>query len=115
MIALVSNQRPVALAISTTALAVLAAVSVGAQTAGDELEFFRNQVFPILRENCIECHGGGKHKGGLELTSRQAILSGGETGPAVNLVDPEASLLLDMISYRDSDHEMTPQEKLPVA
>ena len=115
MIALVSNQRPVALAISTTALAVLAAVSVGAQTAGDELEFFRNQVFPILRENCLECHGGGKHKGGLELTSRQAILSGGETGPAVNLVDPEASLLLDMISYRDSDHEMPPKEKLPVA
>ncbi len=83
--------------------------------AGDELEFFRSKVYPILQDNCLKCHGGEKVKGGFQLTSRQSILSGGETGPAVSMDDPESSLLLDMISYRDGDHEMPPKQKLPEA
>ena len=78
---------------------------------GDDLSFFREQVYPILRENCLKCHGD-KVKGGLILSSRQGILSGGDSGPAVSMSDPESSLLLDMISYRDGDHEMPPKQKL---
>ena len=29
------------------------------------------------------------------------------------MTDPESSLLLDMVSYRDGDHEMPPKQKLP--
>ncbi len=83
--------------------------------AGDELEFFRAKVYPILQENCLKCHGGEKIKGGFQLTSRQSILAGGETGPAVSMDDPESSHLLDMISYRDGDHEMPPKQKLSEA
>ena len=79
---------------------------------GDELNFFRQEIQPLLVQNCFECHGTGKHKGGLRLISRQSVLQGGDTGPAVNLDDPEASLLLDMISYRDDDHQMPPSGKL---
>src|SRR5438128_386289 len=44
--------------------------------------FFETRVRPLLAEQCVKCHGGEKTKGGLRLTSRAALLKGGETGPA---------------------------------
>ncbi|MCS1407448.1 MAG: hypothetical protein M2R45_00606 [Verrucomicrobia subdivision 3 bacterium] len=87
----------------------------GVAAPGDELAFFNDEILPLLKENCLKCHGGEKIKGGLQLTSRNSILHGGDSGPAVELRDPESSLLLDMISYRDSDHEMPPKGKLDAA
>lgn len=83
-----------------------------AANPGDELAFFRNEILPVIEQSCLKCHGNGKNKGGLQLISRNAILRGGDSGPAVNLQNPEKSLLLDMISYRDGNHEMPPDGKL---
>ena len=44
---------------------------------------FEKQVRPLLVKHCIKCHGPRKQEGGLRLDSREAILKGGETGPAV--------------------------------
>ena len=30
-------------------------------------EFFEAKVRPVLADNCLECHGAEKHKGGLRL------------------------------------------------
>ena len=80
-------------------------------TTPEQLEFFTQQVLPILETHCFKCHGGGKTiKGGLRLTSRDNILKGGETGPAVSLAQPEDSLLLESINYRG--YEMPPSGKL---
>ncbi|MCH7990591.1 MAG: PSD1 domain-containing protein, partial [Planctomycetes bacterium] len=76
------------------------------------LEFFQKQVKPILQANCFSCHGGKKNvKGGLRLTSREGILKGGDSGPAVSEKDPDESLLLEAINYQD--YEMPPKGKLP--
>jgi mono/diheme cytochrome c family protein len=73
--------------------------------------FFDTQVRPILQANCLACHGGEKKiRGGLRLTSRELILKGGNTGPAVSLEKPEDSLLLQAINYRDL--QMPPKGKL---
>jgi hypothetical protein len=75
--------------------------------------FFANEVLPILQANCHKCHGGeSKVRGGLRLTSREAVLKGGDTGPAVSLEKPEESLLLQAIHYKDG-LEMPPTGKLP--
>jgi hypothetical protein len=79
-----------------------------------QLLFFESQVRPILETACFKCHGAEpKIKGGLRLTSRAAILKGGDTGPAVSLDDPTKSLLLKAISYKDDDLQMPPKEQLP--
>jgi len=78
-----------------------------------KVEFFDKKVYAILKENCFKCHGEQKKlKGHFRLTSRAGLLKGGEIGPAINLKEPEKSLLLDMLSYRDGDHEMPPKAKL---
>src|SRR5262245_19791475 len=80
----------------------------------DNLEFFEKSVRPILVERCQACHGASKQKGGLRLDSRQAILAGGSTGPAVIPGKPEDSLLVDAINYGEQ-YQMPPKSKLPAA
>ncbi len=89
-------------------------ISHGQKNLGKEdLAFWKEKAKPLLQENCWKCHGAEKKiRGDLVLTSRQGILDGGEIGPAVDLEKPEASLLLQMISYADEDHQMPPKGKL---
>ena len=68
------------------------------------LEFFEKEVRPLLLAKCLDCHGGKKTKAGLRLTSRQELLKGGDTGPAVVAGKPEASLLIKALHYADSPH-----------
>ncbi len=86
----------------------------GGVAAQDEgMAYYDAQVAPVLRQHCLECHGGGTRiKGGLNLTWRTGVLKGGDQGPAVDLGAPGVSLLLDMISYRDAEHQMPPDGKL---
>ena len=58
---------------------------------------------------------GGQGEAELVLTTREGVLKGGEVGPAVNLEDPASSLMLQMVSYKDDDHQMPPIGKLPQA
>jgi hypothetical protein len=79
---------------------------------GDRYDHFNNRVLPLLQARCISCHGPDKQKGGLRLDSRAALLKGGETGPALDLQNPEASLLLQAVRHAQGDLKMPPKEKL---
>src|SRR5690242_17016937 len=74
----------------------------GADTPAD---FFEKTIQPILKENCFKCHSheADKIKGGLVLDSHDALLKGGETGPAVVPGKPEESLLIKAVRYTDPD------------
>jgi len=73
--------------------------------------FFENQVRPLLVKACQHCHGPKKQSGGLRLDSRDALMRGGERGPAVTPGDPKKSLLIDMIGYQ-GEFKMPPKGKL---
>ncbi|HQR08726.1 MAG TPA: DUF1549 domain-containing protein [Gemmatales bacterium] len=78
-----------------------------------QLQHFEEKVLPILKASCFKCHGGeAKIKGGLRLTSREAILKGGDTGPAFDEKELGKSLLLKAIHHQDG-LEMPPSGKLP--
>lgn len=91
----------------------LLARSVGADDVTPaDAEFFESKVRPLLVARCHECHSADKVKSGLRLDSRDAILVGGESGPAAVPGKPNDSLLVDVISYRNSV-QMPPKAKLP--
>ena len=82
-------------------------------TTPEQLDFFRGQIYPLLEKNCFECHGNGeKLKGGLYLTSHEAMVTGGDSGSVLALESLEKSLILEMISYEDEFTEMPPDGKL---
>jgi hypothetical protein len=73
--------------------------------------FFEKEVRPVLTERCLSCHGEAKVQGGLRLTSRAALLHGGDRGAASVAGDAEESLLVQAIRYQD-EPRMPPDRKL---
>jgi cytochrome c553 len=78
-----------------------------------QLQFFENKVRPVLADNCYKCHSqqAEKVKGGFLLDSREGLLKGGQSGPAIVPGDPEKSLLIKAIRYTDPDLQMPPKSK----
>lgn len=60
---------------------------------------FQKQIAPILVTHCLKCHSGDSPKGGLDLTSREGIVRGGDSGTAFDAAAPESSLLMKAILY----------------
>src|SRR5256885_15619705 len=44
---------------------------------------FESDVIPILKANCLMCHGATGPQAGLDLGSRDSILKGGKSGRAI--------------------------------
>lgn len=78
----------------------------------DGAEYFEKKVRPLLAARCHECHGPNKQKANLRLDSREAVLKGGDTGPAIVPGEPEQSLLVDAIRYGET-YQMPPKSQLP--
>ena len=81
-------------------------------TSAEGIEYFEKHVRPLLVEKCLECHSANKKEGGLSLGSREEILAGGDSGPAVDLADLDASRLLLAIRYGNEDLRMPPSGPL---
>jgi hypothetical protein len=83
--------------------------------AAAQIEFFEKKVRPLLAERCYKCHGPSEQEGNLRLDSRDAILRGGDTGPAIDPGKPEESELILAVSYDPAGYQMPPDGKLPDA
>jgi len=76
-------------------------------------QVFLDKVQPLLASRCITCHGPEKSEGGLRLDSREAILTGGDSGPAFVHGKPNESLLLTAVKATHEELKMPPKDKLP--
>ncbi len=87
--------------------------ALGETISGDDLAFFEKKIRPVLVQHCYECHAADSKKigGKLLLDSRNAIRTGGESGPALVGGKPEASLIIQALRY--DGLEMPPDEPLP--
>jgi len=74
-------------------------------------ELFEARIRPLLAEKCFVCHTQSL-LGGLRIDSRQTLLKGGNSGPAVVPGSPEQSLLIQAVSHTHARLKMPPQEKL---
>ncbi|HUQ95020.1 MAG TPA: PSD1 and planctomycete cytochrome C domain-containing protein [Bryobacteraceae bacterium] len=77
----------------------------------DPLEYFETRVRPVLAKNCFSCHTQTK-LGGLEMVSRDSLLKGGKSGPAIDIERPEESLLVKAVRHTDDKLKMPPNGKL---
>lgn len=68
------------------------------------------QVQAILETKCLECHNPSKVKGELLMDTAEALLKGGESGPALVAGKPlESSLIKRLILPADHDDIMPPK------
>lgn len=90
---------------------------VPANELADEIEFFEQQIRPLLAEHCFECHSANSKplQGGLRLDTPTHIRGGGDSGPALLSSKPDESLLIQVVRYKDPNSAMPPKGKLPDA
>lgn len=80
-----------------------------AQQPADSVDF-AHQVVPILQQHCVGCHGGKEAKGGFSMNTRELFVDSGH----VEVGDPDASHLLELIASDDPDTQMPPAGKMRV-
>jgi mono/diheme cytochrome c family protein/SOS-response transcriptional repressor LexA len=91
---------------------LVAATGLHAQPASPE--FFEMRVRPVLAKNCFGCHAESA-MGGLQMTSREALLKGGKRGAALVPGAADSSLLVRAIRHEDAALKMPPSGKLTPA
>src|SRR5580704_12029624 len=82
---------------SIVALAAFWPFSLMGQNAA--LELFERDVRPVLAARCFSCHGPQQQFSSLRVDSREALLKGGNRGPAVIPGDPKLSLLARAVRH----------------
>lgn len=85
------------LALVSSAGNLLADESPAPDTGKSELSF-RRDVWPVVKRHCRGCHTRSKAEGGLSMDTVADMLKGGESGPLFDVKEPDAALLLDMIT-----------------
>ena len=68
----------------------------------EQAEFFETSVRPLLADNCHACHSSRIDTpfGGLRLDSREGLLAGGDSGPAIVPGRPAESALVQRLHGR---------------
>lgn len=96
----------------TRILSLMGLLVAMAAAADDKAEHFEMKIRPLLAKNCFACHTQAA-LGGLRLDSREALLKGGKSGPAIVEAKAEESLLLKAVQQTDSQvKKMPPTGKL---
>jgi hypothetical protein len=92
-----------------------AAANISIPPAGpisaDDRNYFEAHVRPVFVNECYKCHShdADKIKGGLMLDTREGMLHGGDSGPALVPGKPDDSLFIKAIRYTDDDLQMPPK------
>jgi hypothetical protein len=79
----------------------------------ENIAFFENRIRPALVEHCYQCHSPDAEEvgGKLLLDTREGVLSGGESGPALVPGKPDESVLIQALRWQDL--QMPPEAPLP--
>ncbi|MDQ6705532.1 MAG: PSD1 and planctomycete cytochrome C domain-containing protein, partial [Acidobacteriota bacterium] len=93
---------------------LLASRLVAQNPAAGSLQLFETKIRPVLAARCYVCHSAkaAKLQGGLLLDSQSGLKRGGNSGPIVEPGDPEKSLLVHALRYRDKELKMPPGQPL---
>jgi hypothetical protein len=93
-------------------LAIVLHLPVLAAAAGQPaLVDYGREIKPILAARCTSCHGAIRQRAGLRLDTAEFVRKGGESGPAIEPGNSDASLLIDRVTETDVAERMPPGER----
>lgn len=82
--------------------------------AEDSIDF-RRHIEPILRENCLECHGPEEQESDFRVDRKSTLIEGGGSGIETIIPgDPAQSYLIELVRETDEEYRMPyEREALP--
>jgi hypothetical protein len=75
-----------------------------------EVDFVKD-VVPILQASCVTCHSSGKTEADLSIETREKLLEGGASSPAIVPGNGAESLLVQLVSGMDDERIMPKKGK----
>ncbi len=97
------------------AVAVALICSANGQARAEDKVDFAKQIQPILRQNCVKCHGSEKQKGKLRLDSKEVAMKGGKDGVVIVAGDADKSELYRRITLPKGNDDIMPNEGDPLS
>ncbi|HEY3166395.1 MAG TPA: c-type cytochrome domain-containing protein, partial [Candidatus Binatia bacterium] len=97
------------------AVAVALACSANGQGRAEDKVDFAKQILPILRQNCVKCHGPEKQKAKLRLDSKEAAMKGGKDGVVIVAGDADKSELYRRFTLPKGHDDIMPNEGDPLS
>ena len=90
------------LCLAVFVILLTAAPATAQAPTSEQVEFFENDIRPLLADNCLQCHNSrlAAPFGGLRLDTREGLLEGGDSGPAVVPGQPDDSRLIQLVQGR---------------
>ena len=82
-------------------LAALLGLSAAAFSQAPAKITYTDHISPLFRNSCTNCHNPDKKKAGLDLTTYEGTMAGGESGPAVKPGNGEGSLMYKLAAHLD--------------
>jgi len=68
---------------------------------------FHKQILPLLQNKCTKCHGERQRAGKLDMRTKEAMLIGGTSGPALVPGKSDKSMIVELVFY----NEMPPKRE----
>jgi hypothetical protein len=99
--------RPLLLSLAALALVGLNSSALIVDACGQErtTTSFREDIFPIFKGRCVDCHrpgGQGYEASGVDLTTYEGVMKGTKHGPMIIPGDPDSSNLMWLLDWRAS-------------
>jgi len=98
--------------IFTLALGVLVAGETRGLADGKNPTYVDDLV-PIFRQHCMNCHGNDQQKGDLNLASYSALQKGGASGSVIVPGNPDKSRLFTLTDHREEPMMPPKGDKIP--
>lgn len=92
---------------------VLTVLSVATSALAADKVTYDDHLLPILRNECTSCHNPDKKKAGLDLSTYQSALGGGDSGAIATAGDPDSSLLYKVVAHLEDPKMPKGKGKLP--
>src|SRR5262249_15607639 len=73
---------------------------------------YKQDIQPLLAQNCYSCHGPEVQQAGLRLDLRQNALRGGDYGPVIKIGDSAGSKVVRRLVGGDGGMQMPPAGRL---
>src|SRR3954454_17785085 len=74
---------------------------------------YQDNVLPIVRNACLNCHNPDKKKGGLDISSYSGAMAGSDSQKVIVPGDPDASVLFRCVMHIDEPKMPQKADKLP--
>src|SRR3954463_3195780 len=88
------------------------AAALAADAAAPKITY-QDNVLPIFRNACLNCHNPDKKKAGLDLSNFSSALTGSDAQKVIIPGDPDSSILFKVVNHTDEPKMPQKADKLP--